>query len=282
LDGKTAVITGGNSGIGFETAVALLQQGVHVVITSRDAQRGAAASEAIKARTGRAPEVMALDLASFAAIRRFADDFSATYDRLDILVLNAGAIIKQRRVSEDGHELQFQSNHLGHFLLTDLLRDRLIASAPARVVVVSSDAHRTVRGLDFDDIETAHHRYRAFRTYSRTKLMNLLFTRELARRLDGTGVTVNAVHPGFVASRFSRDGDTKFMGMGMAIARPFAHSPESGAQTSIYVASSPDLDGVTGQYFAKRRLSQPSSAARDDAAAARLWELSAKLTGVAS
>src|SRR5262249_12684562 len=160
---RTALITGGNSGIGFETAVALVAQGVHVVFTSRDAQRGASAREQIAARAGRAPEVMPLDLASFASVRSFSDSFVDAHDRLDMLVLNAGAIIKSRRVTEDGHEMQFQSNHLGHFLLTDMLRDRLIASAPARVVVVSSDAHRTVRGLDFDDIESAR-RYRAFRT----------------------------------------------------------------------------------------------------------------------
>ncbi len=189
-------------------------------------------------------------------------------------------ILKDRRTTVDGHETQFQTNHLGHFLLTNLLHDQLVASAPSRVVIVSSDAHRYARkGVDFDDLESTH-RYRAFKTYGRTKLMNLLFMRELARRLDGTGVTANAVHPGYVATRFSRDGDTGFMGnVGMVLGRPFAKSPEVGAQTSIFVASAPQLDGVTGQYFAKSRLAKPARMATDDVAAARLWAVSEQLTG---
>ena len=281
LDGKVAVITGGNSGIGLETAVALARDGAHVVITARNPERGATALAEIEARSGGTVEVMALDLTSFASVREFAKTFADTHDRLDILVNNAGVILKQRQVTEDGHETQFQTNHLGHFLLTDLLREQLVASAPARVVVVASDAHRFAPGgLKFDDLESTR-KYRAFRTYGRTKLMNILFTRELARRLEGTGVTANAVHPGFVASRFSRDGDTGFMGnVGMVLGRPFAHSPEIGAQTSIYVASSPQLDGVTGQYFAKSALAKPAATARDDDVAARLWDVSAAMVGV--
>jgi NAD(P)-dependent dehydrogenase (short-subunit alcohol dehydrogenase family) len=280
LDGKTALITGGNSGIGLETAVALGRAGAHVVITARDAGRGATALAEIETRSGSAAEVMPLDLASFASVRAFADEFARSHERLDILVDNAGVILKDRRTTVDGHETQFETNHLGHFLLTNLLRDQLAASAPSRVVIVSSDAHRYARkGVDFDDLESTH-RYRAFKTYGRTKLMNLLFMRELARRLDGTGVTANAVHPGYVATRFSRDGDTGFMGnVGMVLGRPFAKSPEVGAQTSIFVASAPQLDGVTGQYFAKSRLAKPARAATDDVAAARLWAVSEQLTG---
>jgi NAD(P)-dependent dehydrogenase (short-subunit alcohol dehydrogenase family) len=226
---------------------------------------------------------MALDLASFDSVRAFADQFLATRDRLHVLVLNAGCILKERRTTVDGHEAQLQTNHLGHFLLTDLLHDRLVESSPARVVVVASDAHRFAgRSLNFDDLESTR-RYFAFRTYARTKLMNILFTRELARRLEGTRVNANAVHPGFVASRFSRDGDTGFMGdVGMVLGRPFAISPEKGARTSVSVAAAPDLAQVTGQYFAKCRLAQPSAAARDDVAARRLWDVSAQLTGVAA
>jgi NAD(P)-dependent dehydrogenase (short-subunit alcohol dehydrogenase family) len=280
LDGKTALITGGNSGIGLETAVALARAGAHVVITARDAGRGATALAKIEARSGNAAEVMDLDLASFESVRAFADEFARSHERLDILVDNAGVILKERRTTVDGHETQLQTNHLGHFLLTNLLRDQLVASAPARVVIVSSDAHRYARkGVDFDDLESTH-RYRAFKTYGRTKLMNLLFMRELARRLDGTGVTANAVHPGYVATRFSRDGDTGFMGnVGMVLGRPFAKSPEVGARTSVFVASAPQLDGVTGQYFAKSRLAKPASMATDDVAAARLWAVSEQLTG---
>jgi NAD(P)-dependent dehydrogenase (short-subunit alcohol dehydrogenase family) len=280
LGSRIALVTGGNAGIGLETAVALGSRGAHVVITSRDAHRGASAVAAIEARGVRDIEVMPLDLASFASVREFAITFVRSHQRLDVLVNNAGAILKDRRVTVDGHEAQFQTNHLGHFLLTNLLRDRLVASTPARVVVVSSDAHRYPRGgLDFDDLESAGG-YRAFRTYGRTKLMNLLFVRELARRLAGTGVTANAVHPGYVATRFSRDGDTGFMGnVGMVLGRPFAKSPAAGARTSVFVASSPELAGVTGQYFVRCRSVRPAATALDDEAAARLWEISAQLTG---
>ncbi len=171
-------------------------------------------------------------------------------------------------------------NHLGHFLLTHLLRERLVASDNARVVTVASEAHRFVRGLDFDDLMSTKH-YRAFRTYARSKLANMLFTRELARRLDGTGVTANVVHPGYVASNFAREGDTGLLGnAAMVLGRPFAIGPAKGARTSVYVASSPQLEGVTGQYFAKSALKQPSRAARDDAAAARLWTVSEQLLGI--
>jgi NAD(P)-dependent dehydrogenase (short-subunit alcohol dehydrogenase family) len=280
LDGKVALITGANTGIGFETAVALAAQGARVVIGSRNPARGAAAVDALAARTGARADVLALDFASFAATRDAAKTFADGYDRLDILVNNAGIILRKRQVTADGHEVQLQTNHLGPFLLTALLREQLVASVPARIVTVSSEAHRAVvRGIDFDDLESSR-RYRSFRVYGRTKLMNLLFTRELARRLDGTGVSANAVHPGYVASRFGRDGDTGKLGnVAMILGRPFAHSPEIGARTSVYVASSPQLEGVTGQYFAKSRLAQPSRNARDDATALQLWELSARLVG---
>jgi NAD(P)-dependent dehydrogenase (short-subunit alcohol dehydrogenase family) len=281
LDGKVALVTGGNTGIGFETAIGLAQAGADVVITSRDRQRGATAAVGIESRTGRAVDVAALDLTSFASVREFAKAFLDTHDRLDILVNNAGLVLRERRVTEDGHETQFQTNHLGPFLLTGLLRERLEACAPARIVVVSSEAHRVARrGLDFDDLESARS-YRGFRTYGRTKLMNLLFTRELARRLDGTHVTVNAVHPGYVASRFGRDGDTGvLLNVGMILGRPFARTPKVGAETSVYVASSPELEGVSGRYFARSRPAQPAAAAEDDEAANRLWDVSEALTGL--
>ena len=174
--------------------------------------------------------------------------------------------------------MTFGVNHLGHFLLTELLRERLVASAPARVVTVASDAHTYARGgLDFDDLMTTK-RYRPFLTYARSKLANILFTRELARRLDGTGVTANSVHPGFVASNFAREGDTGALGNVLMIAgRPFAISSAKGAQTSVFVASSPMVDGVTGQYFTKSTLAKTSKAGADDEAAAKLWAVSEQL-----
>lgn len=283
MHGRTVLVTGANSGIGKETAAALAATGARVVITARDPAKGEAAREELARRGGDgagAVEVLPLDLASFASVRAAARAFLDTHDRLDVLVANAGVILAERRVTEDGHETQFQVNHLGHFLLVHLLRGVLTASAPARVVVVASRAHRAARrGLDFDDLESAR-RYRPFAVYCRTKLMNVLFTRELARRLAGTGVTANAVHPGYVASGFGRDGDTGRLGeLAMMLGRPFAISPQAGARTSVYVASSPEVEGLTGLYFERCTPVPPAPAARDDAAAARLWEVSARLTG---
>src|SRR5581483_4759279 len=235
----------------------------------------------IRERTQRSDDglaVMALDLASFASIRAFAADFLDRYDRLDVLINNAGLVLQRRQETVEGFEMTFGVNHLGHFLLADLLLDRIRASAPARIVNVSSHAHKGARhGLDFDDLQSTRH-YRGFAVYSKTKLANILFTRELARRLDGTGVTANALHPGFVASRFGRDGDTGRLGdLAMVFIRPFAINSAQGARTSIYLASSPDVDGITGQYWYKCALSTPSRAAQDDDAAHRLWAVSEQL-----
>jgi NAD(P)-dependent dehydrogenase (short-subunit alcohol dehydrogenase family) len=283
LDGKVAVVTGGNSGIGKETVVALAGMGSQVVIAARNAAKAAAALDEVRQRTGTGDRVdtMPLDLASFAAVQAFSRAFHDRHDRLDILVNNAGIILRKREVTVDGHELQFQVNHLSHFLLTALLHDRLVGGATARVVVVASEAHKAARkGLDFDDLEWERRRYGlGFGTYAATKLANILFTRELARRLEGTGVTANAVHPGFVASNFAREGDTGPIGnLAMVLGRPFAKSPEQGAQTSIHVASSPSVEGVSGQYFARCKIAIPARQALDDGAAARLWEISEKLT----
>lgn len=282
MTGKTVVITGGNAGIGKETAVGLAQLGARVVITSRDEARGTDALAEIRERSGSdAVEVMKLDLADIASIRTFAAAALDRLPRIDVLVNNAGLVQGSRSETKDGFETTFGVNHLGHFLLTQLLLERLKASAPSRIVVVSSHAHKQARkGLDFDDLQSK--RYRAFSVYGKTKLANILFTRELARRLEGTGVTVNALHPGFVASRFGRDGDIGWMGsIGMPLARPFAISPQKGALTSIHLASAPELDGISGEYFYKCALSTPSAAARDDVAAGRLWQVSEQLVGAA-
>ena len=280
MAGKNVVITGGNTGIGKEAAVGLAGLGAHVVITSRNEERGRAARDEIVERSGnQAVEVMPLDLASFRSIRSFAADVLDRFDRLDVLVNNAGLTLQRRRETEDGFEETFGVNHLGHFLLTDLLVERLRATAPARVVVVSSNAHKSARrGLDFDDLQ-GERRYRWMDAYNKSKLANLYFTRELARRLDGTDVTVNALHPGFVRSDFGRDGDLGgIYGWGIKyLASPFAISPERGARTTIYLASSPEVDGVTGGYFYKCKPATPSTVAQDDAAARRLWDVSDEL-----
>jgi len=282
LAGKVVVITGGNSGIGKEAAIGIARTGANVVVAARNPTKAAAAVAEIEQSAdaqGRV-ETMPIDLASFASVRTFAETFTAKYDRLDVLVNNAGLVLRKRVETVDGHETQFQTNHLGHFLLTGLLHDTLVRSAPARVINVSSHAHKMARGgLDFDDLEWASRRYRGFGVYCDTKLMNVLFTREFARRNDPDVITANALHPGFVSSNFGRDGDMGMLGtIGMPIAVLFAISPPKGALTSIYLATSPDVADVSGQYFVKCRAQQPAKAALDDATAARLWEISEKLT----
>lgn len=281
LAGKIAVVTGGNSGIGKEAAVGIARQGAHVVIAARNPAKAAAALAEIENRAdarGRV-ETIPIDLASFASVRAFADAFNAKHDRLDILLNNAGLVMQKRAVTVDEHETQFQVNHLSHFLLTNLLNGALAKGAPARVVNVSSYAHTRAKGLDFDDLDWERRRYGGFAVYSATKLMNVLFTRELARRSDPDVLTANALHPGFVGSNFAREGDYGLLGsLVMPLIRPLAISSEKGALTSIYLTTSPDVAGITGQYFIKGKAVKPSAPALDDAAALRLWEISEKLT----
>jgi NAD(P)-dependent dehydrogenase (short-subunit alcohol dehydrogenase family) len=283
MAGRTILITGGNTGLGLETAVALAAAGADVTITSRDAGRGDAARKEIVDRAGVDAdhvEVMALDLASTDSIRAFAAAFLESHPRLDVLVNNAGLILSERSETEDGFETTFGVNHLGHVLLTDLLLERLTASAPSRIVVVASEAHKfALDGLKFDDLQCEGH-YWSYRVYGRSKLANILFSRALARRLEGTGVTVNAVHPGSVATRFARDGDTSFVTAASTwIARPFSRTPEEGARTQVHVASASELADVSGAYFvsSKRADRKLSRAARDDEAAERLWTVSREL-----
>jgi len=277
---KVVLITGGNAGIGKEAAVGMAGLGATVVITSRDEERGRAARQEIVERSGNSNvEVMPLDLASFHSIRFFAADVLARFDQLDVLVNNAGLILRRRTETADGFEATFGINHLGHFLLTDLVLDRLKACAPARVVVVASGAHKGARrGLDFDDLQ-GESGYRWMDAYNKSKLANVYFARELARRLAGTGVTANALHPGFVRSEFGRGGDLgSLYGWGIKyLAGPFAISPARGARTTIYLASSPEVEGVTGGYFYKCKPATPSKVAQDDDAARRLWDESERM-----
>ncbi len=282
MQGKTVLITGGNSGIGFETAAALARAGATVVFTSRDPHRGEHAADEIRRRSSVNPHLMPLDLASFASIRAFAADSLQRFERLHVLINNAGLILSQRTETEEGFETTFGVNHLGHFLLTDLLLDRIKASAPARIINVSSRVHRRARnGLDFDDLQ-AKNSYSGLRAYNRSKLANIYFTRELARRLQGSGVTVNALHPGAVATRFSLDGDDKgIVSWFYRFGRGFLRSIEDGARTSIHLASAPELDGVTGKYFSDSKEAEPALIAQDDGAAQRLWTVSETLVSQA-
>jgi NAD(P)-dependent dehydrogenase (short-subunit alcohol dehydrogenase family) len=280
MKGKTVLVTGANTGIGLETAAALAQMGADVVITARDPAKGNAALAEIRRRHPDARvEAMELDLSRLDDVRAFAAAFKEHHDRLDVLVNNAGLMLGERSVTQDGNETTFQVNHLGPFLLTHLLLDLIKASAPARIVNVASTAHRGGR-LDFSDLQSERS-YAGMRVYGTTKLCNILFTRELARRLEGTGVTANSLHPGTVRTGFGQDGDAKgFMRIGLALGRPFFLSPAGGAKTSVYLASSPDVEGESGGYYAKSRSSRTSARARDDEAARRLWEVSEQLVGI--
>ncbi len=279
MDGKTVVVTGGNSGIGKAAAVALARAGARVVITARSHERGTAAVTDIRASSGSSGvELSVFDRADLSSVRAGATDLLEQCPRIDVLLNNAGLILSERTLSADGYEATFATNHLGPFLLTDLLRPRLIESAPARVVNVASTAHNFARrGMVFDDL-MSERSYRQMEVYGRSKLANILFTAELAKRLAGTGVTANSLHPGSVATGYARDGDTTgFLAWGVKVYAPFSLTPEQGARTSVYLCSSPEVEGVTGRYFAKCKEKTPSSNARDGAAAARLWEVSEHL-----
>ena len=279
MDGKTCLITGATSGIGRATAHALALRGAHVALVGRDPARTEALAAAIRRRSGNpAVDLLVADLSSLAEVRQLAADVLERYPQLDVLYNNAGALFATRLLTVDGYEQTFALNHLAPFLLTNLLGERLIASGPARIITTASAAHLG-QHLDLDDPMYEHHAYRGYQAYGRSKLANILFTVELARRLAATGVTANALHPGFVASGFARNNGLAYRA-GMTLLRPVMISPERGAQTAIYLATSPAVEGVTGKYFAKSRPVTPSAAARDEATARRLWDLSARLTGL--
>jgi len=277
MKGKVCVVTGATSGIGKAAATALAGMGGQVVLVGRDRGRADAAAAEIGAVSTLTPKVEIADLASMEQVRALAGRLAAL-ERIDVLINNAGLVLGERRVTQDGFEHVFAVNHLAPFLLTNLLLPKLTGSAPARVVTVTSDAHSAAK-LDLDD-PSQEHGWDSWRSYSNSKLANILFTRELARRLDGTGVTANCAHPGVVRTGFGRE-SRPLMRFGMTLARPFFLSPERGADTIVYLASSPDVAGETGGYYVKRQRREPSAAARDDAAARKLWDISEKMTGLA-
>jgi len=275
LKGKVCLVTGATGGIGLITARELARLGAHVVLVSRSAQKCADVQAQLKSETGNPNiEFIAGDLSSMHAVKQVADTFLASHDRLDVLVNNAGAVFANRQVSADGYEMTMALNHLNYFYLTNLLLDTLLRSAPARIVNVSSDAHKP-GSINFDDL-MSEKKYSAFGVYSMSKLANVLFTYELARRLEDSGVTANALHPGVVASNFGHSNggmwDLLFRVMHL-----FAISPEKGAETSIYLAASPEVEGVTGQYFDKKKAVKSSAASYDTAVQRRLWDVSETL-----
>jgi NAD(P)-dependent dehydrogenase (short-subunit alcohol dehydrogenase family) len=280
MEGKVCLVTGATSGIGLVTALELARQGACVVLVGRSHQKLDAALQQIRAETGsQQVEALLADLSVQQQVRDLARQFQERHQHLDVLVNNAGGMWLKRERTADGIERTFAVNHLAYFLLTNLLLDVLKASAPAHVVSVSSAAHKRAT-LDFDNLQ-GERSYRGWRQYCRSKLMNLLFSYELARRLEGTGVTANALHPGFVATGFA--GNNGWRGRLIQLAaRLFGLSVEQGARTVVSLASSPEVAGVSGRYFVRERAVDSSRASYDEAAAKRLWQVSAAMTGLST
>jgi retinol dehydrogenase 14 len=284
MAGKTVLITGATSGIGRATALGLATMGAQVAIIGRDRQRADDTAREIRTAGGDQVDVFVADLSSQSEVRRLAEEVLDRYTQIDVLINNVGGYWKTRHVTVDGLELTFALNHLAPFLLTNLLIDRLKQSAPARVVTVSSNAQAQGR-IDFDDLQ-GEKSYSGARAYSQSKLANVLFTYELARRLQGTPlpdqaiVTANALHPGVVSTPFGTEDPASVQRVFIPFLRAFMKTPAQGAATSIHVASAPDLEQVTGRYFANSKPKRSSKPSYDEAAAARLWRVSGNLVGL--
>jgi NAD(P)-dependent dehydrogenase (short-subunit alcohol dehydrogenase family) len=275
---KVCLITGATSGIGKATAMGLANMGASVVMVGRDRGRGEAALAEIKEKSGNASvDLMLADVSSQEQIRRLAYEFKEAYPRLDVLINNAGIFRSERITTADGIEMTFAVNHLAYFLLTNLLLDVLEASAPSRIVNVSSGDHSNGI-IDFDDLQ-GEKGYKGAKAYSQSKLANVIFTCELAKRLEGTGVTANCLHPGVVRTNFG-SGVSGVFGFMVRALRPLMISPEKGAQTSIYLASSPEVERLSGGYFVKKAEARSSDVSYDERLARRLWEVSAELTNL--
>ncbi len=278
MRGKTVVITGGTSGIGQVAAEKLAGMGARLVLVARDKARGEAALARLRDRgPGIAHDIHYADLSRIPEMKRVAGEIAAAEPKIDVLINNAGALFNSRQTTSDGLEMTFALNHMSYYVMTHFLRGSLVAGAPARVVNTSSDAHKG-NTLDFNDLQSSNG-YRGFKVYGRSKLCNILYTSELARRWAGTGVTANCLHPGFVDTRFG-DKSGGMFGVVIRVAKLFAISQEKGAETIVYLASSGDVANTTGKYFYKCREATPTKEARDDGAAKKLWEESARLAGI--
>jgi NAD(P)-dependent dehydrogenase (short-subunit alcohol dehydrogenase family) len=275
MQGKTVLVTGANQGIGKATAIALAAKGAHVVLVARNADKGRAALAEVEAAGTGGAELIVADLSSQEQVRRTAAELKSRHARLDVLVNNAGVFVPERHTTVDGLEETFALNHLGYFLLTRELLDVLQAAPEARIVNVSSEAHRGAR-MRWDDLQFERTPFRGFKAYGQSKLANVLFTYELARRLEGTAVTVNCLHPGVIASGFGQTYGSAVSVL-VKLARPFLLSTEEGARTSVYLASSPEVAGVTGKYFSKCKPVKSNAVSYDVQSQQKLWSLSEQL-----
>lgn len=279
IKGKNVMITGANSGIGKETAVELAKLGAKIIMVCRNEQRGKdAKQEIIERANSNEVELMIADLADQNSIRKFAHDFKQKYDKLNVLINNAGLILRERVLTSEGYEMTLAINHLGPFLLTNLLLDIIIVSAPSRIISVSSAAHK-FSNLDLDNVNLEN-KFSSFRAYGNSKLANILFSQELARKLKGKGVTVNSLHPGGVKSNFAMDTYSKIGKSLYSIPRIFMISPQKGARTSVYLASSPDVANITGKYFSKSKIAKTSKVSQDEVLQKKFWNLSLKMVGL--
>jgi retinol dehydrogenase 14 len=278
MAGRTVLVTGGTAGIGRATALGLATMGADLAICGQDRERAEGAAREMCATGGGPVEVFVADLSCLSQVRRLASEVLQRCSRIDVLVNNVGGYWNTRHVTADGLERTFALNHLAPFLLTNLLLDRLIQSAAARVVTVSSHAHAQ-GGIDFDDLQ-GEGAYSGARAYNQSKLANVLFTYELARRLPATSVTANSLHPGVVRTSFGAEDPGGVQRRLVPLLRPFMKAPAQGAATSIHLASAPELEQVTGRYFVNRKPTRSAKASYDRAAAARLWQVSAELVGL--
>lgn len=278
---KRVLITGGNSGIGKATAEELARRGARVMITARDVGKGRVAAGQIQEATGAEIAVGDLDLSRLDSVRSFAQSYANDHDRLDVLINNAGVMAGSRKETPDGFEWTFGVNHLGPFLLTNLLTDLLVSSSPSRIITVSSENHRGAKGgLDFNDLQMSSG-YSSSKAYAASKLANILFTVELDRRLRSSGVTANALHPGVVGTSFGKGPDSpRMMGLLMTVLKPFLRKPAQGASTSVFLATAEAAALDAGRYWSDEAPKDPMPAAIDSAAAARLWSMSSQLVGL--
>jgi NAD(P)-dependent dehydrogenase (short-subunit alcohol dehydrogenase family) len=280
MNGKTVIITGGNAGIGKATAIDLAKKGATVLITSRSEDKARNAVEEIKKASGsERVEFIRIDLGSQESVRSTAEEIKTRFPKIDVLINNAGCYLSDLQLSPEGIELQFATNHLGHFLLTNLLMDNLKASGTGRIINLASIAHKSTRKLDLEDLNFKNDEYGGWKSYSRSKFCNILFTKELARRLEGTGLTANAVHPGGVRTEIAEKDANWYTKLGWIAMKPFMITVEQGAATSIHLASSPKVEGITGQYWVRSKQEWSNRPSQDPELAKKLWLKSEELVG---